>query len=122
MSNHDEPRGLDRRAFLQLMGAAGLAAAMPSAAHALVPPATPTPADSTAHPAAPAAPGANEAKGPSEDAKALASVLRRRFPGRLTETEWASVTDDLDGRLALGKRLRATTLANSVEPDTTFKA
>lgn len=125
MSQPEEPRPLGRRAFLQLIGAAGIAAAVPQAAQALAAPATP-PASSapapTPQPAAPTPPGDAAAKGPSEEAKAFAAILRKRFPDRLTDKQWDDVTDDLDGRLASGKRLRASKLANGDEPDMTFKA
>ena len=125
MSQTEEPRGLDRRAFLQLIGAAGLAAVVPNAAQALAAPAPAVPASPapaiTPQPAAPATPGDAD-KGPSDEAKALAAILRKRFPDRLTDKQWDDVTNDLDGRLASGKRLSATKLANGDEPDMTFKA
>ena len=118
MSQPEDSRGLGRREFLQLIGAAGIAAALPTAAQALAP-ATPPP---TAQPVAPPPPGDAADKGPSDEAKALAAILRKRFPDRLTDKQWDAVTDDLDGRLASGKRLRAVKLANGDEPDMTFKA
>lgn len=124
MSQSEAPRGLDRRAFLQLIGAAGLAAAVPNAAQALVAPAPSVPASPapaiTPQPAAPATGDAD--KGPSDEAKAFAAILRKRFPDRLTDKQWDDVTSDLDGRLASGKRLRAAKLANGDEPDMTFRA
>src|SRR3989442_4748090 len=46
------------------------------------------------------------AKGPSEEAKALAEVLRRRYPDRLTAEELKSVTNDFDGDLQGIAKLR----------------
>jgi hypothetical protein len=107
-----------RREFLKLVGAAGIAGTMPGAvsafAQALPPARAAAPADTTAHAAVPS--------GPSEDAVALAGILRRRFPDRLNEEQWAKVTRDLDSRLGSGKRLRELKLANGVEPDCTFRA
>ena len=61
-------------------------------------------------------------KGPSEEAKALAEVLRQRYPDRLTPEELKSVTNDFDGDLAGIKALREKKLANGDEPDITFHA
>jgi hypothetical protein len=72
------------------------------------------PVDSTA------AAAANKA--PSAEAKALANVLRERYPDRLTPEELQSITKDFDGDLQGMKRLRETKLANSDEPDVTFHA
>ena len=111
MPDPTEPRALDRREFLQLLGAAGLASVLPLArdaqAQAAPPAATPT------TPAAPAT--------PSEDARALAALLKRRYPDRFSEAQWESIARDFDGDLGLGKRLRALKLRNSDEPDSTFK-
>jgi len=110
--SQDEPaaRGLDRRAFLALVGAVGLASALPGAAQAAA-------AADTSASAPPAAPAA-----PSAEAQALAGVLRRRFPARLTEAQWDAVTRGLDGRLEAARRLAAQRLANGDEPDFAFRA
>ena len=117
-----------RREFLKLAGAAAIAAALPPASQAFAqatpapkkpaattpPAATQTPAPATTAPAAPAP--------PSQDALALAGVLRRRVKAQLTDAQWESIARDFDGDLAIGKRLRALGLANGDEPDITFKA
>ncbi|MBK7368616.1 MAG: hypothetical protein IPJ04_12090 [Candidatus Eisenbacteria bacterium] len=116
-----------RREFLKLAGAAAIAAALPSATQAFAqgtpakkpaatttPAPTPTPAPTATAPAAPAP--------PSQDALALAGVLRRRVKAQLTDAQWESIARDFDGDLAIGKRLRALGLANGDEPDITFKA
>lgn len=111
-----------RREFLKLAGAAAIAAALPPASQAFAqatpapkkPAATTTPAPATTAPAAPAP--------PSQDALALAGVLRRRVKAQLTDAQWESIARDFDGDLAIGKRLRALGLANGDEPDITFKA
>ena len=110
MSDPTAPRALDRREFLQLLGAAGLASVLPLA----TPAASPTVAPPT--PTAAATPAA-----PSEDARALAALLKRRFPDRLSDSQWESIARDFEGDLGLGKRLRALKLKNSDEPDSTFK-
>ncbi len=125
MSDPNESHGraaVGRRDFLKLAAAAGVAAALPGAASALAqsgasaktpaPAGTPAPADTT-HAAPP---------GPSPDAVALAGILQRRFPDRLSEEQWKSVTSDLDRRLGSGRRLRESVLANGAEPDMTFRA
>lgn len=112
-----------RREFLKLAGAAAIAAALPPASQAFAqatppaakkPAAATTPAPTTTAPEAPAP--------PSQDALALAGVLRRRVKAQLTDAQWESIARDFDGDLALGKRLRALGLANGDEPDITFKA
>ena len=116
-----------RRQFLKVVGAAGIAGALPGAVSAFAQTPAPArgaaPADTSAHAAAPADTTTHAAvpAGPSEDALALAGILRRRFPDRLTEEQWAAVTRGLDGRLGSGKRLREFKLANGIEPDSTFR-
>lgn len=124
MSDQPDPRALDRRGFLRLVAVAGAAAALPAVARAQAPtppPATP-PAAPPAASTAPATPAAPEApKPPSEDARALAGILDRRYPGRFTPEQLAGFAKDFDGDLALSKRLRATRLANGDEPDFVFR-
>ena len=117
-----------RRRFVQLMGWASMATIAqggPALAQAAaksrtaaksepkkpVVPVTPPPADTTA-----------AAKGPSEEARALADALKHRYPDRLTAEELATVTKDLDQDLQGIKRLREMKLANADEPDVTFHA
>ncbi|HEV2105835.1 MAG TPA: hypothetical protein VGU27_08895, partial [Candidatus Eisenbacteria bacterium] len=91
--------------------------ALPAVARAQAPtppPATPPAASTT--PATPEAP-----KPPAEDARALAGILDRRYPGRFTPEQLAGFAKDFDGDLALSKRLRATKLANGDEPDFVFR-
>ncbi len=124
MSDPTEPRALDRREFLQLLGAAGLASVLPLANEAnaqtaatTVVPSTPAAQAAPAVPAAPAAPAP-----PSEDARALTALLKRRYPDRFSEAQWESIAREFDGDLGLGKRLRTLKLKNSDEPDITFRA
>ena len=118
MSDPTEPRALDRREFLQLLGAAGLASVLPLAGEAGAQTAAPTVAPTS--PAAPTAPSAPSP--PSEDARALTAILKRRYPERFSEAQWESIARDFDGDLGLGKRLRTLKLKNSDEPDITFRA
>jgi hypothetical protein len=120
IQSRPESAGVGRREFLIAVGAAGLASTLPAAAVAFAQAAAPAkpvplPADSTQM--APAAP-----KGPSEEARALAAILRGRYKDRLTEEQWASVANDIDGDLQGLKRLAAAKLANSDEPDAVFHA
>lgn len=105
---------LPRREFLKRVGAASIALSL-GAAESLAQ----TPA---AKPDAAAAPAPATPPAPSADALALAGILQRRFPDRLSAAEWEGVTRSLDQRLDSGKRLRAAKLANSDEPDFTFRA
>ncbi len=114
---HEAPE-LPRREFLKRVGAASLAVSLGAAeALAQAPPAKPDAAATPATPAAPATPPA-----PSADALALAGILQRRFPDRLSAAEWEGVARSLDQRLDSGKRLRAAKLANGDEPDFIFRA
>jgi hypothetical protein len=112
-----------RRRFLQTLGLAGVtsafvAPALVRAQSATAPaPAgapTPSPADTTR---AAAPPGEI-----SEDAKALAGILSRRYGDHLTPEQLDSIRKDLDGDLQATKRLRAVKLGNADEPDFTFRA
>ena len=115
MSQAHDPHGVDRRGFLKLVGAAGLASTLSPVAAALAQSSTPA-----AAPAAPATPAKPE--GPSEEALALVGILRKRYGGRLTDAQWADVASGVDNGLAGGKRLHASALANGDEPDFTFRA
>jgi hypothetical protein len=113
--------GVDgRRRFLALVGLAGVSAVMGvRAASAAAPgggstPATPPPA--TPPPAAPAPPEI------SEDARALAAIVKRRHGAHLDDTMLQSITEEIENRLQGGRRLRGVRLANSDEPDATFRA
>lgn len=112
LSDPDEVRAIDRREFMVLLGAAGVASILPGATAAIGQTSTPP----TVSPAAP-----TPAAPPSEDARSFAAILKRRYPDRFTDAQWESITKDFDGDLALGKRLRGMKLSNSDEPDSTFK-
>ena len=126
-----EPTG--RRDFLKLVGLAGLSTTLgaparamaqavktmapvadPAKGHGMVPsaPAAPTAAADTTSSAAP--------KEPSEDAKALASVIQRRYGQHLDADQMKGVTEELDNRIQAGQAMRKTKLANGEEPDFTF--
>jgi negative regulator of sigma E activity len=116
-SSHDAG-GASRREFLRRVAAAGVAAAVtPAVALFAQTPPTPQPAPGTPAPQTPPAAGT-----PSEEARALAAVLEKRFGDRLTREQWDGVASDLDGDLAAGKRLAAVKLANADEPDFAFRA
>ncbi len=116
MSERPDASELPRREFLRRVGAAGLAVTLVGA-DALAAAAQGT---APATPPAPAPPPATPAP-PSEDAKALAGILQRRFPDRLTPEQWEDVTRTLDQRLESGKRMGTVKLANGDEPDFTFR-
>jgi len=118
MSETPEAPVHGRREFLKLVGAAGLASTLQPATALFAQ--TPPPATGGAPGTPPAA--APAPTGPSEEAKALTALLKKRFPDRLTDEQWADVTEDLDGNLGDAKRLKATKLANGDEPDFTFHA
>ena len=115
-----------RRRFVQLMGWASMAtfahggpALAQSAARART---AGKPETKPVKPGAAPADTTAAAKGPSEEAQALAEAFRRRYPVRLNAEELKSVTRDFDGDIQGIKRLREMKLANSDEPDVTFHA
>lgn len=110
---HEAPE-LPRREFLKRVGAASLAMSLGAAETLAQAPA--------AKPDTAAAPAPVTPPAPSADALALAGILQRRFSDRLSAAEWEGVARSLDQRLESGKRLRAAKLANSDEPDFTFRA
>jgi hypothetical protein len=116
---------LPRRRFLQTLTLAGLTTAVgPALAFAQA--ATPPPGGAAPPPAAPAdttaKAGPPKPEPPSEDAKALAGIIERRYGKQLTKEQLESITRDLDGDLQGSKRLRAAKLANGDEPDVIFEA
>ncbi|HVP13939.1 MAG TPA: hypothetical protein VMS88_00265 [Terriglobales bacterium] len=112
-----------RRRFLQTLGLAGVTSAL--VAPALVR-GQGTPAPVPAGGPAPAPADTTRAAAPageiSEDAKALAGVIERRYGDHLTPEQLDSIRKDLDGDLQATKRLRAVKLGNADEPDFTFRA
>ena len=110
-----------RRRFLKAMGLAGIGSTLVPQALALAQTATPAAPPATT----PAAPDTAKAAAPpeiSEDAKALASVIQRRYGQHLSPDQIQSITRDFDGDLRAGKRLHDVKLANGDEPDFTFHA
>jgi hypothetical protein len=59
---------------------------------------------------------------PSDDAKALASIVERRYGKHLTPDQLEAIPRDLDQRIQAGRRLRDVVLRNDEEPDTLFRA
>lgn len=120
MSARDGSSTGGRRRFLRAVAIAGIAGAIapaqalaqaskavkkkPAAPRVVAPPA--------------AAPAATP---PSDDARALAAILKRRHP-HLDDAKLTGIIKELDTRLDGGKRLRAVKLFNSAEPDSTFHA
>jgi hypothetical protein len=114
----------DRRRFLKTVGLAGLSSTLIPSAISLAQ--TPAPAPSQPPKPvtlpAPVDTSATAKKEPvSEDAKALAEIIRRRYGKFLGNDRIATITDDLDGDLKAGPRLHAVKLANGDEPDFTFR-
>lgn len=118
MEPNPVPTPTGRREFLKLVGLAGLTTTLgaPAKAMAQAAKSMTAPADTTKA-AAPAAPAP-----PSDDAKALASIIQRRYGKYLDADQMKDVTDELDGRIKAGQAMRAVKLANGDEPDFRFKA
>ncbi|HYM81965.1 MAG TPA: twin-arginine translocation signal domain-containing protein [Candidatus Limnocylindria bacterium] len=121
MTNRPSP---DRRRFLQLIGAAGLVGSLasPLALAQSAAPRSNRPRKPAPKPQPVASPAPDTKEEISEDARALASVIRRRYGKHLSREQLESVTRDLDGDLKAGQRLREAKLKNSDEPDFTFGA
>lgn len=113
-----------RRAFLKLLGVTSVLGTIgPAIAWAQsAGGSAKTPKHSTrTRPAKRATPAAPEEK-ISDDARALASIIKRRYGKHLNAAQLESVTRDLDGDLQSAQRLRAVKLRNADEPDVVFKA
>ena len=116
-----------RRRFLKTLGLAGLASAMAPAANAIAqssasgpaiyPPGVPPPKGA---PSAVAPGTAAKPEPPSEDAQALAAIIRRRYGKHLDHKQIESITGDFDGDLKAAQRLHDVKLANGDEPDFIF--
>ena len=119
-----------RRRFLKTVGLAGLSSALapvvaslaqsPAPGGGSYPPGVPPPRGAAPPPGAPP-PGAPP-EAPSEDARTLGEVIRRRYGKHLGREQIESVVKDLDGDLKAAKRLHEVKLANGDEPDFTFHA
>ena len=108
-ASHDDPAP-GRRRFIALMGLAGFTSALRVPA-------------ALAQAAAPAPPPAAPAETPpSEDALALAGIVKRRYGQHLSDDDLKAVTEELEFRLQSGQRLRGAALTNGDEPDATFHA
>ena len=117
-------RRTDRRRFLKLVGLAGLSSAvnatMLSWSHARQSPRGAAVTAKVPSDTAQVTPGKPQEI--SEDARALAAILERRYGDHLNAEQLVAVTQEIDGRLQGGKRLREVKLANHDEPDFTFHA
>ena len=132
MSHSSESFDADRRRFLKLAGLAGLtslgAPALAAAQSKLPPTGYPSLPGAPAVPAeapatSPVPPKPLDAEKPpeiSDDARALASVIRRRYGQHLTPEQLETVTKESDGRIQGGQKLRDRKLANGDEPDFIF--
>ena len=120
----------DRRRFLKLLTWVGMSSVLASqtvgfaaaqsskGAKATSKPATPPPA---ATPMPAPADSSASPKPPSDDAKALASIVDRRYGKYLTPEQIEKITRDLDQRIQAGRRMRDVVLRNDEEPDTVFR-
>ena len=113
-----------RRRFLKTLGLAGLSSALAPAAAAIAqspvpiyPPGVPPPKGA---PAAATPGAAGKPEPPSEDARALAAIIKRRHGKHLDSKQIESITRDFDGDLKAAQRLHDVKLANGDEPDFTF--
>ncbi len=114
-----------RRRFLKTLGLAGLSSALAPAAAALAQ--SPAPGPAIYPPGVPPPKGARSAPGaggkpepPSEDAYALAAIIKRRYGKHLDHAQIESIARDFDGDLKAAQRLHDVKLANGDEPDFTF--
>jgi hypothetical protein len=110
-----------RRRFLKTVGLVGLSSALAPAARVLAQ-ASGSPGGSAAAKPDTAAAPMGAAQEISEDARALATIVKRRYGQHLSAEQLEAVTRELDGRIQGGKSLRAAKLDNADEPDITFHA
>ena len=117
--------GYGRRRFVQLMGWAGVVA-MARGGPALAAAAAKTRLKNAPPPSMPPPPADTSATARppeiSEEACALAEVVKQRYGSKLSGEDLQSITRDLDGDVRAMKRLGEVKLANADEPDLTFHA
>jgi len=112
---------IGRRRFVQLMCWAGAAAA----AHggpALSAAAQKSKVANRPVPTPPPSPSPSPGSEISDEARALAEVVKRRYGANVSPQDLETITKDLDGDVKAIQRLREVKLANADEPDMTFKA
>ena len=114
MSHDDAPPQSERREFVKLLALIGMSSALGGVPLALAQ-TPPKPAE----PAPPAPPSEPEI---SEDARALAAIVERRYGKHLTPAQLEAVTQEIDRRLRLGRALRDIEFKNGDEPDFVFGA
>jgi len=73
-------------------------------------------------PPSPTPPEPKPAAGPSDAAKELAALARRRYGAYLDDAQMKELTTELDDGLEAGEKLRKVKFANSDEPDFIFRA
>jgi hypothetical protein len=111
-----DPRRLTRREFGTAVAAAAGLSLLPSVALAKVPAGQePTGAPQTK-------PAQKASEPPSEEAVALARIVKLRYGSRLDEAALQDITRSLDGGLKTAAALRKVQLDNSDEPAYLFKA
>ena len=117
MAPDDAPRRTERREFVKLLALVGMSSALGGVRLALAQ-AAPAPAKpgTTAKPDVPADSGPEI----SEDARALAGIVGRRYGSHLEPGQLEAVTEEIERRLGLGRTLRELKLANGDEPDFVF--
>jgi len=117
-----------RRDFLKLVGLAGLTSTLAAPARSLAQAAkaVTTSADSARATAPASVPPdtshTEQNQPPSEDALALAMIVRRRYGKHLNADQLKEITEELDSRIQSGERLKSAKLQNGDEPDVTFHA
>ena len=124
-----------RRRFLRWLGLAGLVAGTAPATLATrargadkpkaKPAAAPPPPDTAAAGPAPIGAGTPARPAPlvpSDDARALLSIIERRYGKQLSKEQLETIAREIEGDLRAGVRLRDVKLANGDEPDFTFRA
>lgn len=120
MVHDDTPPQAERREFVKLLALVGMSSALGGVplAFAQAVPAKPE----SPPPAKPEPPAAQDAPEISEDARALAAIVERRYGRHLKPAQLEAVTREIDRRLRLGRTLRDLKLANGDEPDFVFGA
>jgi len=125
-----------RRRFLKLVGMAGISSAVGSTMASWAAGRKQAPGSAIGAGPAPASrPGSAAGSAPtdsaratekppeiSDDARALAAIVQRRYGRHLDAKQLEAVTLEIQNRLDGGKRLRDVKLANHEEPDFTFHA
>lgn len=122
MSDQPDRTSPDRREFLKMLGAAGVASTLGAPAVALAQNAKGDARDAGAPKPETVTPAADEEPEISADARSMLEVVKRRYGRHLTDEQLQDILEELNWRVAAGEALRKVPFKNGDEPDFIFTA